>query len=135
MSAAAAPAETPTRIEPCLVDEPRGELLDLLAELPVAATRLGARLSPRTAASLADLVRVMNCYYSNLIEGHNTRPRDIVRAWGDEFDTDEGRGVPALPGGEARRALSAAVRGCVVPRAPARGRSRLTRRARSSTSS
>ena len=22
----------------------------------------------------------MNCYYSNLIEGHNTRPRDIERA-------------------------------------------------------
>jgi len=32
------------------------------------------------AAELADLVRVMNCYYSNLIEGHSTRPRDIERA-------------------------------------------------------
>ena len=30
--------------------------------------------------SLAGLVRSMNCYYSNLIEGHNTRPVDIERA-------------------------------------------------------
>ena len=37
-------------------------------------------LHPDSAAELADLVRVMNCYYSNLIEGHNTRPRDIERA-------------------------------------------------------
>ena len=31
-----------------------------------AAEALGQRLHPRTAASLAELVRVMNCYYSNL---------------------------------------------------------------------
>ena len=31
-------------------------------------------------AELADLVRMMNSYYSNLIEGHNTRPLDIERA-------------------------------------------------------
>lgn len=91
MSFASDPPETPSRIEPCLIDEPRGELIDLLTELPVAASRLGARLHPRTAASLADLVRVMNCYYSNLIEGHNTRPRDIERALANEFDTDEVR--------------------------------------------
>jgi len=30
--------------------------------------------------SLADLVRAMNCYYSNLIEGHETHPVDIERA-------------------------------------------------------
>ena len=70
----------PSQIEPCFVDGPRGELLDLLTELPATAGKLGDRLHPRTAASLASLVRVMNCYYSNLIEGHNTRPRDIERA-------------------------------------------------------
>jgi Fic family protein len=48
-------------------------------------------LHPRTAANLADLVRVMNTYYSNLIEGHNTRPRDIERALAGELDKDEGR--------------------------------------------
>lgn len=37
-------------------------------------------LHPESAAELADLVRMMNSYYSNLIEGHNTRPKDIERA-------------------------------------------------------
>ncbi|MCU0898062.1 MAG: Fic family protein [Burkholderiales bacterium] len=83
--------ETPSRIEPTLLGEAGGELLDLLAELPAAASALGSRLHPRTAASLADLVRVMNCYYSNLIEGHNTRPRDIERALGGDLDGDEER--------------------------------------------
>lgn len=83
--------EVPTRIEPALLGEASGDLLDLLAEIPAAASALGSRLHPRTAASLADLVRVMNCYYSNLIEGHNTRPRDIERALGGDLDADEGR--------------------------------------------
>jgi Fic family protein len=84
-------SEAVSRIEPCLLDEARGTLLDLLAEIPAAASRLGARLHPKTAASLAALVRVMNCYYSNLIEGHNTRPRDIERALANDFDIDETR--------------------------------------------
>jgi Fic family protein len=33
----------------------------------------------------------MNTYYSNLIEGHDTRPRDTERALAGEFDQDEGR--------------------------------------------
>ncbi|MDR6266626.1 Fic family protein [Roseobacter sp. N2S] len=41
---------------------------------------MGQGLHPDSAAELADFVRVMNCYYSNLIEGHNTRPRDIEKA-------------------------------------------------------
>src|SRR5262249_50433327 len=48
-------------------------------------------LHPRTAANLADLVRIMNTYYSNLIEGHNTRPRDIASALEGEFDSDKER--------------------------------------------
>jgi len=83
--------EVPSRIEPALLGEASGDLLDLLTEIPAAASALGSRLHPRTVASLADLVRVMNCYYSNLIEGHNTRPRDIERALGGDLDADEGR--------------------------------------------
>jgi Fic family protein len=33
----------------------------------------------------------MNCYYSNLIEGHNTRPRDIERALVNDLDADQPR--------------------------------------------
>lgn len=55
-------------------------MADLSVEIQREATNLGQGLHPESAAELADLVRVMNCYYSNLIEGHNTRPRDIERA-------------------------------------------------------
>ena len=83
--------ETPYRLEPCFLDGASGELLDLVTELPAAAGALGARLHPKTAANLADLVRVMNCYYSNLIEGHNTRPLDIERALANDLDADAQR--------------------------------------------
>jgi Fic family protein len=73
--------ETPGRIEPCFFEESIPvDLADLSVEIQQDATRLGQRLHPDSAAELADLVRVMNCYYSNLIEGHNIRPRDIERA-------------------------------------------------------
>ncbi len=83
--------ENPSRIEPTMPDEMPAPVADLVAEISAAASLLGSALHPRTAASLAQLVRIMNAYYSNLIEGHNTRPRDIVRALKNEFDKDEGR--------------------------------------------
>lgn len=83
--------ENVQRIEPARLDNPPGPIADLAAELAASSARLGRMLHPRTAANLADLVRVMNTYYSNLIEGHNTRPRDIERALAGEFDADEGR--------------------------------------------
>ena len=63
----------------------------MIADLAASSATLGKALHPRTAANLADLVRVMNTYYSNLIEGHNTRPGDIERALVGEFDEDQGR--------------------------------------------
>ncbi len=83
--------ETPGRIEPCLLDEANAEIVDLVASLAGATSALGARLHPRSAASLAELVRVMNCYYSNLIEGHNTTPREIEQALADKLATMEER--------------------------------------------
>ena len=38
--------------------------------------------------SLANLVRAMNCYYSNLIEGHDTHPVDIERALKNDYSKD-----------------------------------------------
>jgi Fic family protein len=82
--------ETPGRIEPCLFDEAMPtRLADLAVEIQAEADRLGRGLHPDSAADLAEMVRVMNCYYSNLIEGHNTRPRDIERALeGAEIDPE-----------------------------------------------
>lgn len=73
--------EAPGRIEPCFFEEHiPAELADLSVDIQREASGLGQGLHPDSAAELADLVRVMNCYYSNLIEGHNTRPRDIEKA-------------------------------------------------------
>ncbi len=83
--------ETPRRIEPTRLEDTPPEIADAVAELSAETATLGAALHPRTAAKLADLVRVMNSYYSNLIEGHVTRPRDIVRALAGELDTDKAR--------------------------------------------
>ncbi len=85
------PLETPAGIEPTRLEEVGTALTDVVAELSSAAESLGKGLHPATAAHLADLVRIMNTYYSNLIEGHNTRPRDIARALSGDLDDDPQR--------------------------------------------
>src|SRR6202795_3885386 len=103
------PIGTPQRIEPARLEEPSAAITDAVAELSAASATLGKALHPLTAANLADLVRVMNTYYSNLIEGHNTRPRDIERALAGELDKDEGRRslqLEAAHHGRGRREIS-----------------------------
>jgi Fic family protein len=78
-------------MEPCILDEANTEILDLVASLSAAAHTLGARLHPSSGTALADLMRAMNCYYSNLIEGHNTAPRDIERALSNQFEAADER--------------------------------------------
>ena len=85
------PVESVQRIEPARLENPSESVADLVAELSASSAKLGRSLHPRTAANLAGLVRIMNTYYSNLIEGHDTRPRDIERAVAGEFDSDEER--------------------------------------------
>jgi len=79
------------RIEPTRLEDVPEAISNVVAELSAASAKLGHALNPRTAANLAQLVRVMNTYYSNLIEGHNTRPRDIERALAGEFDNNQER--------------------------------------------
>ena len=83
--------ESVQRIEPARLEEVPEAIANVVAELSAAAAKLGHALNPRTAANLAQLVRVMNTYYSNLIEGHNTRPKDIERALAGQFDRDQER--------------------------------------------
>lgn len=63
-------------------------LTDLAFELAQKSTRFKSSLPESMVASLSDLVRSMNCYYSNLIEGHDTHPIDIERALKKDFSTD-----------------------------------------------
>jgi Fic family protein len=83
--------EVPQRIEPARLEEPGEAIIDIVAELSAATATLGRAFHPRTAANLAALVRIMNAYYSNLIEGHITRPRDIERALAGQWDADRER--------------------------------------------
>ena len=61
---------------------------DLALELTQKAAGFRRSLPPSLLASLADLVRAMNCYYSNLIEGHDTHPIDIERALKNDYSQD-----------------------------------------------
>ncbi|MCC5885584.1 MAG: Fic family protein [Gammaproteobacteria bacterium] len=66
----------------------RAELADLVLTLAQRSTALSAGLAPAIRGALADLVRSMNCYYSNLIEGHDTHPVDIERALAEDYSAD-----------------------------------------------
>src|SRR5260370_13798759 len=83
--------ESAQRIEPARLEEVPELISDVVAELAAASAKLGHGLNPRTAANLAGLVRIMNSYYSNLIERHNTRPKDIERALAGQLDNDRER--------------------------------------------
>lgn len=66
----------------------RGELADLALDLAQKSASLKRSIPESMLPSLAGLVRSMNCYYSNLIEGHDTHPIDIERALNDDFIRD-----------------------------------------------
>jgi Fic family protein len=78
-------------IEPLFLGETsraRGRLADMALELAQKAAGFRRSLPPGIVSSLAALVRSMNCYYSNLIEGHNTHPIDIERALRNDYSAD-----------------------------------------------
>ncbi len=58
----------------------RSELMDMALELASKSSGFRHSLAPVICQALTKLVRTMNCYYSNLIEDHNTHPIDIDRA-------------------------------------------------------
>ena len=83
------PAEV--MMEPTLirVDSPHlNELEDLVWTLGQESPALAASLPQAVRVAMARLVRAMNCYYSNLIEGHNTRPIEIDRALANQYEDD-----------------------------------------------
>lgn len=60
-------------MEPLLISDSsrhRGMLTDLAFDLTQKSAGFRRSLPPSLLVSLANLVRAMNCYYSNLIEGH-----------------------------------------------------------------
>jgi len=72
-------------MEPLLPEDPKDELQTLASRLAIGAARIENTFRPHTRVQIARLVRSMNGYYSNLIEGHRTKPHDIERALRNDF--------------------------------------------------
>lgn len=77
----------PHQIEPLLPQQRLEELFDLAKSVTEASLGLRGALHPGTAATLARLLRAMNAYYSNKIEGHSTHPLNIDRGLRQDFST------------------------------------------------
>lgn len=75
-------------MEPMVPEETARALEDEVVPLIAEASQLAGRIHPILRDSIGDLVRSMNCYYSNLIEGHDTHPRDIDRALANDFSSE-----------------------------------------------
>src|SRR5580698_2536241 len=83
--------ESTVLMEPLLIGQmsrDRSHLTDLAFELTQKSAGFRRSLPGNLLTSLADLVRSMNCYYSNLIEGHDTHPIDIERALKNDYSKD-----------------------------------------------
>lgn len=83
--------ESPSMIDPILIGDGsrhRGPLADLAVDLAARAAGFRRSLPEGVRDALGDLVRSMNCYYSNLIEGHDTHPVDIERALRNDYAAD-----------------------------------------------
>jgi Fic family protein len=76
----------PSAMEPLLPESRRGELAELSCEIFRKAGQISGQVPTQVVRTrIAQLVREMNSYYSNLIEGHKTLPRDIERALKEEY--------------------------------------------------
>lgn len=69
------------------------ELERLAVALVMQAGELRGLLHTHARQAIGDIVRQMNSYYSNLIEGHRTLPHDIERALAGDFSDDPAKRV------------------------------------------
>ncbi len=76
------------QMEPMFPSAQSADLTDLAVEVIRQSAALSATLHPVTQRAIVRLVRSMNSYYSNLIEGHYTHPVAIERALAEDYDRD-----------------------------------------------
>jgi Fic family protein len=69
----------PRHMTPFLPTEDPG-WQELCIEVAMESARLQEAVHPNLRAALSPLLELMNCYYSNLIEGHRTFPGEVARA-------------------------------------------------------
>jgi Fic family protein len=80
----------PSQMEPLLPGElARGRLLELAHDLQRTADRLTGLCRPGALEDLRHLLRSMNSYYSNKIEGQHALPLEIEQALHDDYSLDE----------------------------------------------
>jgi Fic family protein len=83
--------DAPHQFEPLLPSPIKmGPLLERASDLTRAATALGSAAMPAANLALRQLLRSMNSYYTNRIEGEHTRPSDIDRALLADFSAEPG---------------------------------------------
>ena len=78
--------DSPHQFEPLFPQERlMAPLLEKASDLIRESASLGASAAPAAAHQLRGLLRSMNSYYTNRIEGEHTRPADIERALRKDF--------------------------------------------------
>jgi Fic family protein len=79
----------PAQMEPLLPSEQKlGALLEQAGDLIRAADRLAGMCQPGALQGLRSLLRAMNSYYSNRIEGQHTLPMEIEQALRNDYSKD-----------------------------------------------
>ncbi len=77
----------PQQMEP-LFPSQNHELEDMACRIISGSAALGGQLHPVSRQAVVELLRIINSYYSNLIEGHSTHPADIERAMRQDYSSD-----------------------------------------------
>lgn len=81
--------DAPHQFEPLMPEASKlAPLLERASDLTKAATALGAASDGAAQLELRALLRSMNSYYTNRIEGEHTRPSDIERALQQDFSAN-----------------------------------------------
>ena len=75
------------RMLPALPPASDQDLQDQILELVGRSSRLVGQLNSQVRQAIGDLVRSMNCYYSNFLEGHDTHPESIERALHESYSS------------------------------------------------
>jgi Fic family protein len=77
----------PSQMQPLF---PNGteELEDLALPILSHSASLGGQLHPLSRQPIIELLRIINSYYSNRLEGHHTHPIDIEKAMRQDYSAD-----------------------------------------------
>ncbi len=78
-----------SQFEPLMpTDDDMEELEEIALNLTQRSANLANELPEATMDGVRELLRIINSYYSNLIEGHDTHPIDVERAMRQDYSAD-----------------------------------------------